>query len=111
MGFLKLFARRGRVSGTARTVAEGWKTIKDKNPGMSPMDIANAYVRTRYKATGNLHLAKEVLRMLSNVNPLNLSWAILLVENKDESVHLYDRATEWQRIMVKEIRKHGIEPE
>ena len=111
MGFPILFARKSHISGVARTVAEGWKTIKDKNPGMSPADIANVYVRKRYTATGDMHLAKEVLRTLRNVNPLNLSWAILLVENKDESVNLYNRASEWQRLMVKEIRKHGIDPE
>ena len=49
--------------------------------------------------------------MLRNVNPLNLSWAILMVENKDESINLYDRMSEWQHIMTREIRKHGIDPE
>jgi hypothetical protein len=104
-------SRKGHVSGTARTVAQGWKTIEERNPGMSPTDIANTYVRKRYTATGDLHLAREVLRMLRNVNPLNLSWAILMIENKDESVNLYDRASEWQQIMIQEIRKHGIDPE
>ena len=62
-------------------------------------------------ANGDLHLAKEVLRMLHNVNPLNLSWAILMVENKDESSNLYDRMSEWQQIMIQEIKKYGIDPE
>ena len=70
MGFANWLARKGRVGGTARTVAQGWKTIKDKNPGTNPIDIATTYVRKRYKANGDLHLAKEVLRMLHNVNPL-----------------------------------------
>lgn len=113
MGFAKWLAgsRKGHVSGTARTVAQGWKTIKERNPGMSPTDIAHTYVRKRYMETGDMHLAKEVLRMLRNVNPLNLSWAILMVENKDQSVNLYDRMSEWQHIMIQEIRKHGIDPE
>jgi hypothetical protein len=75
------------------------------------MDIAHTYVRKRYTTTGNLHLAKEVPRILRNVNPLNLSWAILMVENKDQSVNLYDRMSEWQHLMIQEIRKHGIDPE
>ncbi|MGZ3592225.1 MAG: hypothetical protein ACXWL9_00070 [Syntrophales bacterium] len=113
MGFPKWLvrSRKGHVSGTAKTVAEGWKTIQERNPGMSPMDIAHTYVRKRYTAIGDLHLAKEVLRMLHNVNPLNLSWAILMVENKDESINLYDRMSEWQHLMIREIRKHGIDPE
>jgi hypothetical protein len=111
MGFANWLARKGRVGGTARTVAQGWKTIKDKNPGTNPIDIATTYVRKRYKANGDLHLAKEVLRMLHNVNPLNLSWAILMVENKDEAINLYDRMSEWQNILIQEIRKYGIDPE
>ena len=111
MGFAKWLPKKNHVSGTARTVAQGWKTIKERNPGMSPTDIANIYVKKRYMATGNLHWAKEVLHILRNVNPLNLSWAILMVENKDESINLYDRMSEWQHIMIKEIRKHGIDPE
>src|SRR5271157_5743637 len=111
MGFPKLFARKGHVSGTARTVAQGWKTISERNPGMSPRGIANIYVRKRYTANGDPHLAKEVLRTLRNVNPLNLSWAILMVENKGESINLYDRMSEWQQIMIQEIRKCGIDPE
>jgi hypothetical protein len=111
MGFAKWFARNGHVGETARTVAQGWKTIKERNPGMSPIDIATTYVRKRYKGNGDIHLAKEVLRMLHNVNPLNLSWAILMVENKDESINLYDRISEWQHIMIQEIRRYGIDPE
>lgn len=111
MGFAKWLPRKNHVSGTARTVAQGWKTIRDRNPRMSPADIANIYVKKRFMATGDLHLAKEVLHMLRNVNPLNLSWAILMVENKDESVNLYDRMSEWQYIMIQEIRKYGIDPE
>ena len=78
---------------------------------MSPADIANIYVRKRFMATGDLHLAREVLRTLRNVNPLNLSWAILMVENKDESVNLYERMSEWQHIMTREIKKYGVDPE
>ena len=111
MGFANWLPKKNHVSGTARTVAEGWKTIRERNPGMSPSDIANTYVTKRFMATGNLHLAKEVLHMLRNVNPLNLSWAILMVENKDECVNLYDRMSKWQRIMIREIRKYGIDPE
>jgi hypothetical protein len=111
MGFAKWFARNGHVGGTARAVAQGWKTIKERNPGMSPIDIAKTYVKRRYTTTRDPRLAKEVLRMLRNVNPLNLSWAILMVENKDESINLYDRISEWQHIMIQEIRKYGIDPE
>jgi len=111
MGFANWLPKKNHVSETARTVAQGWKTIKERNPAMNPTDIASIYVRKRFMSTGELHLAKEVLRMLRNVNPLNLSWAILMVENKDESVNLYDRMSEWQHIMTQEIRKHGIDPE
>jgi len=111
MGFAKWMSKKNHVCGTAKTVAQGWKTIKEKNPALSPKDIANIYVRKRFMATGDPQLAREVLHMLRNVNPLNLSWAILMVENKNESVNLYDRMSEWQHIMAQEIRKYGIDPE
>lgn len=111
MGFGSWLARRGNVGGTARAVAKGWKTIKEKNPGMRPEDIAETYVNIRYTATGELHLAEKVLgRLPYDVNPLNLSWIILWVENEDESDTLFDHRSEWIQIMREEIRKYGVEP-
>ena len=59
MGFAKWLARKGRIGETARTVAQGWKTIKERNPRMIPIDIANTYVRKRYKGNENLHLQQS----------------------------------------------------
>ena len=111
MGFGSWLARKGNVGGTARAVAKGWKTIKEKNPDMSPRDIAEAYVNIRYGATGEPQLAEKVLgRLRHDVSPLNLSWTILLAENEDEEDTLIDHAYDWVKIMQEEIRKYGVEP-
>jgi hypothetical protein len=111
MGFGSWLARKGNVGGTARAVAHGWKTLKEKNPKMSPIDIAETYVNIRYTATGELHLAEKVLdRLPYEANPINLSWTILLIENEDETDTLNDHMPEWIKIMKEEIRKYGVEP-
>ena len=58
MGFGSWLARKGSVGGTARAVAKGWKTIKEKNPGMSPKEIAEAYV-TLMDGLGTLFLGEN----------------------------------------------------
>jgi len=111
MGVSSWLARKGNIGGTARAVANGWKRIKERNPGMSPRDIAEAYVNLRYTATREPNLAEEVLNGLPfDVNPLDLSWVILSVENKDEPETLSDHRSEWIQIMREEIRKYGLEP-
>jgi hypothetical protein len=112
MGLSNWIARKGNIGGTARAVAKGWKTIKEKDPAMNPRDIAKTYVNFRYTLTGETHLAEEVLLQLPyDVNPLILSWTILKVENKDEIQSLYDHKQVWKQIMREEIEKLGVEPE
>lgn len=111
MGFGSWLARRGNVGGTARAVANGWKKIKEKNPEMSPREIAETYVNLRYTATREPHLVEDVLgRLPYDANPLNLSWIILWVENEKDFETISDHRSEWIQIMREEIRKYGIEP-
>lgn len=117
MGFGSWLARKGNVGGTARAVAKGWKTIKEKNPDMSPKEIAEMYVSIRYGATGEPHLAKRVLTNLRantrkrEPNPLDLSWAIFWEENVDEAHTVLEHSVEWKQIMKEEIDKIGVADE
>jgi len=113
MGFQNWMARRGNVGGTARAVANCWKTFKEKNPAMSPKDIAEAYISLRYGLTREPHLAKAVLNLLdkNEINPLNLSWDILLAENANEVWTVKEHAYEWKKIMKEEIEKIGVTAE
>ena len=112
MGLGTWLARKGNVGGTARAVANGWKVIIQKNPGMSDEQIAETYVGIRYGATGEPHLAKQVLKNLKTesrkANPLNLTWAIFSVENADEGDTLLEHVVEWREIMREEIEKLGV---
>jgi hypothetical protein len=113
MGFGSWFARKGSVGGTARAVAKGWKTIKEKYPEMSPRDIAKTYVNFRYAATKEPDLAEKVLDTLPyDANPLNLSWTIFSTEaeNEGDFETLLDHMSEWVQIMKEEIRKCRVEP-
>jgi hypothetical protein len=115
MGFGTWLARKGNVGGTARAVSNGWKVIIQKNPGISDEQIAETYVGIRYGATGEPHLAEQVLKDLkdesSKINPLNLAWAILSVENADESDTLLEHCVVWRKIMREEIEKLGVKAE
>jgi len=105
-------ARRGNIGGTARAVAKGWKKFQELNPGMSPWDIAETYVRFRYQITHEPHLAEAVINSLPyGVNPLILAWAILKVENSDEPETLTNHMEAWKQIMREEIQKLGLTPE
>ena len=119
MGFGSQLARKGSVGGTARAVAKGWKTIKEKNPGMDPKEIAETYVRIRYGATGEPDLAKRVLTNLRvntrkrEPNPLDLSWAIFWEESvkAGDSLPVLEHRVEWKQIMKEEIEKMGVAAE
>jgi hypothetical protein len=116
MGFGSWLARKGSVGGTARAVAKGWKTIKEKNPGMSPKEIAEAYVTVRYLVTNEQDLAIRVLTNLRvntrkrEPNPLDLSWAIFWEESvkAGDSLTVLEHRVEWRQIMKEEIEKMGI---
>jgi len=112
MGFGDWMARKGNIGGTARAVAKGWKYISESNPQMSERQIAETYINFRYGLTAEPHLAEEVLTSLPyDVNPLILSWTIMMVENKDEADTLLDNMVKWKQIMREEIEKFGIKPE
>jgi len=80
---------------------------------MSPKDIAEAYISLRYGLTREPHLAKAVLNLLdkNEINPLNLSWDILLAENANEVWTVKEHAYEWKKIMKEEIEKIGVTAE
>ena len=115
MGLGTWLARKGNVGGTARAVAIGWKTIMQNNPGSNDEQIAETYVGIRYGATGEPHLAKQVLEDIkdedSTINPLNLAWSILSVENSGEISALIEHYVAWRKIMREEIEKLGVKPE
>jgi len=115
MGLGTWLARKGNVGGTARAVANGWKVIIQNNPGISDEQIAETYVDIRYGATGEPHLAEQVLEDLKDesrkVNPLNLAWAIFSVENADESDTLLEHFVVWRKIMREEVEKLGVKAE
>jgi len=112
MGFSNWFARKGSVGGTARAIAKGWKTIKEKNPEMDQRDIAETYINFRYSLTREPHLAEKVFDNLPyDINPLILSWTIFKVEGEDEIDFILSHISEWQQIMREEIRKCGVEPD
>lgn len=100
------------MGGTARVVAKGWKTIKQRNPDKNDEEIARTYLSICYGVTGEAHLAKSVLKNLARnrcqINPLNLSWAIFTVENADEALTVLDHSVEWREIMREEIEKLGV---
>jgi len=112
MGLGTWLARKGNVGGTARAVANGWKAITQKNPSLSHKKIAETYVGIRYGATSEPHLARKVLSNLKTdrreANPLNLAWAIFLVENADEVNTVLEHTVEWKEIMREEIEKLGV---
>ncbi len=113
MGFQNWMARRGNVGGTARAVANCWRTFKEKNPAMSHKEISEAYIDLRYGLTREPHLAKAVLNLMkeNKINPLNLSWNILLAENANEVLTVKEHAYEWKKIMKEEIEKIGVTAE
>ena len=112
MGLSEWLARRGNVGGTARAVAQGWKTIKEKYPTMKPREIGETYINIRYQATNEPHLAEEVSNSLPyDVTPLVLSWTIFRVENQDELSTVYDHMETWKRIMSEEIEKYVLKPD
>jgi len=112
MGLGTWLARKGNVGGTARAVANGWKTITQENPGLSHKEIAETYVGFRYGLTGEPHLATQVIKILKGerrkASPLNLAWAIFSVENADESETVFEHIFEWKEIMREEIEKLGV---
>ena len=110
MGIGKWLARKGNVGGTARAVAKGWLALKNRNPEMTPNNIAEAYIEIRYGATGEEDLADKVL-FKYDVTPLELSWSILKAENEDEIDTLYDNEIAWRDIMREEIQKLGLTPD
>jgi hypothetical protein len=115
MGLGTWLARKGNVGGTARAVANGWKAITQNNPGSSDEQIAETYIGIRYGATCEPHLAEKVLKELNDedikINPLNLAWTILSVENSEESDTLLEHYVVWRKIMREEIEKLGVKPE
>jgi hypothetical protein len=112
MGLGAWLARKGNVGGTARAVANGWKTIVQKNPRMSHEEIAETYIGIRYGATGEPQLAKTVLKNLKanrrKATPLNLAWAVFSVENADEGNTVLEHTVAWKEVMREEIEKLGV---
>ena len=110
MGIGKWLARRGNIGGTARAVAKGWMTFKEQNPEMKPIDVANTYIEFRYKLTGEDHMIDNVL-LVYDICPLELTWSILMAENKGEIHTLYDHEDAWKEIIKEKIKKKGLDPE
>ncbi len=95
-------------------MAIGWKAIAQKNPEFSNEQIAEIYINYRYRLTNEPNLGMDVIDFLNDdgdaINPLNLAWAILLVENPKESDTIFDHYSEWRTIMKEEIEKIGVNP-
>jgi hypothetical protein len=112
MGFTDWAARKGDVGGTARAVAKAWKTLREKDPSMTPDEIAQHYIAARYSVFGEQDLARLVYYFLTEItkkiNPLELAWGIYYVEHRDAADTIdYN----WRQIMREEIKKQGVEPE
>jgi hypothetical protein len=108
-------ARSGNVGGTARAVGNGWKQFKSENPDMTGREIAEKYVEFRYGMTDEEELKEYAMEWIIRgqaSTPIDLSWAILFVENLTS----YGRNTlsahrnEWKQIMSEELEKMGINP-
>ena len=111
MGIGKWFSRKGNIGGTARAVAKGWITLKKQNPEMAPGEIADAYVKIRYGASGGKDLSQFVLYSKVNVTPIELSWGILIAENYGKGDVLEKNVLVWGEIMREEIQRLGLDPD
>jgi predicted transcriptional regulator len=112
MGFTDWAARKGDVGGTARAVAQAWKTLREKNPSMTPDEVAQRYIAARYSVFGEQDLARLVYSSLpEKITPLGLAWHIYCVEHEDVKDVIFENFSNWYKIMREEIKKQGVEPE